>query len=70
MAKTNRSTLLYAVAGLIDACGILELLRMLALYCENKASNDENLVVQEYHDQWMAARTEILRCADTIRKGW
>ena len=49
---------------------VLYMLRGLAEYCEQKANEDENLVVQEYHDQWMAARTEILRCADTIRKGW
>ena len=45
------------------------LLFSLAAYCEEQANRDENLVVQEYHDQWMAARTEIRRCAETIRKG-
>ena len=45
------------------------MLNQLALYCEEQANRDENLVVQEYHDQWMAARTEIRRCAETIRKG-
>ena len=47
-----------------------DVLVSLAAYCDYAAMEDENLVVQEYHDQWMAARTEILRCADTIRKGW
>ena len=49
---------------------VLYILGGLASYCEDQARTDDNIVVQEYHDQWMAARTEILRCADTIRKGW
>ena len=48
---------------------VLRTLNFLADYCEAQAMKDDNLVVQEYHDQWMAARTEILRCAETIRKG-
>ncbi len=49
--------------------GVSALLGRLAEYCEEQAVKDSNLVVQEYHDQWMAARTELLRCAETIRKG-
>lgn len=41
----------------------------LATFCEEQAKKDKNIVIQEYHDQWMAARIEILRCAETIRKG-
>ncbi len=48
---------------------VLSSLRSLADYCEAQANKDENLVVQEYHDQWMVARAELLRCAETIRKG-
>ena len=54
----------------IDEHGLSDTLMLIAAYCGYTAMEDENLVVQEYHDQWMAARTEILRCADTIRKGW
>ena len=48
---------------------VLIMLKFLANYCEDQAIKDENLVVRAYHDQWMAARIEILRCAETIRKG-
>ena len=49
---------------------ISNFLSKIGTFCEIQAMKDENLVVQEYHDQWMAARTELLRCAGTIRKGW
>ena len=48
---------------------VLRRLEELADYCDRMANMDENLVVQPYHDQWMAARIELLRCAETIRKG-
>ena len=49
--------------------GVSALLTELARYCEEQAMKDENLVIESYHDQWMVARIEILRCAETIRKG-
>ena len=48
---------------------VLVTLEFLADYCDVQAMKDENLVIESYHDQWMAARMEILRCAETIRKG-
>ena len=54
----------------VSTINVVDSLMFLAAYCDHQAMKDENLVVQEYHDQWMAARTEILRCAGTIRKGW
>ena len=54
---------------LVEKCGLVPILQELAILCGNKAREDENLVVQEYHDQWMAARIELFRCAETIIKG-
>lgn len=48
---------------------VLNTLEGLAIYCEEQAYKDENFVIEAYFDQWMAARTEIVRCAETIRKG-
>ncbi len=49
--------------------GIVQSLKFMASFCEAQAMKDGNIVVQEYHDCWMAARTELLRCAETIAKG-
>ena len=55
--------------NMVTKHGLHCLLIRLGNFCESKAMEDENLVVQPYHDQWMAARVELLRCAETIRKG-
>lgn len=54
---------------IVHEIGVVTSLKSIAAYCEIRAETDENLVVEAYHDSWMAARTELLRCAETIRKG-
>ncbi len=53
----------------LKVLNVIIILESLADYCDAEAMKDENLVIESYHDQWMAARMEILRCAETIRKG-